>query len=123
MAMPIATPDDRREREAGEQSDERVEHVVRQDARGGEAHEGGGHLLQRRKQLARKDAELRGDLPEQRHHQERERGAGDDPQPAFAARRRGPGSEDAGRCGGRQVGHRLTIVPEHPSWTSMGCRK
>ena len=101
IAMPIATPTTRGEREAGRQAQQRVERVVRQDAVGGQPDEGRGDLFERRKQLARKDAELRDDLPDRADHQERKGVARNDAPAAFARerpirRRRAPGSETVG---------------------------
>ena len=48
---------------------QRVEHVMRQDAGGGQPDEGRGDLFERRKQLARKHPEMRDDLPDQPDHQ------------------------------------------------------
>ena len=44
------------QREAGNQPQQRVERMMRQHARCGQPHEGGGHDLQRRKQPRREDA-------------------------------------------------------------------
>ena len=114
MAMPMATPATAASAKPAARRTQRVEHVVRQDARGGEAHEGRRDVFQRRKQLARKDAELRDDFPEQPDHQERKRVARDDPEPALAASGRDPGSEGTRRCGGRKIAHEATIVRKSP---------
>src|SRR5262249_22640401 len=99
-----------RKREAGREPQQRVEHGGRQDAVRRQPDEGLRDVLERREQLTRKDAEMRSELPEQRHHQERKRVAREHVQPAFAARRRRSGSHDARRRGGRKVAHDVTIV-------------
>ena len=115
MASPIADARDRGERKAGGEAEERVEHVVRQDPAGGQADEGRGDVFQRRKQLARKDAEIRGEFPKHRHHQERKGGARDDAPAAFARRRRGRSSENVARDGRREIGHDLRQRGQ-PQW-------
>src|SRR4030095_13857521 len=91
-----------------------VEHVMGQDAVSGKTDEGHRHLLQWRKQLAREDAEMRGDFPGDSHDQERKRGARNDAPMALAMARGCPGGEDM-RWSGTKSGHKLTIVPTPPA--------
>ena len=109
--------DDRGEREAGDEAQQRIEHVVRQDAGGGQADEGRGDLLERRKQLRGKMPSMRGDLPDRADHQERKRVARDDAPAAFAR----AAEVEAARTCGETVGAASAMGHDSagaPCWTS-----
>src|SRR5262249_35643444 len=92
--------DDGRECEAGEETQDGFNRVMRQNAGRGQAHERGGDFLERGKQAAWEKSRVRHDFPKRAHDQKRKQIAREDAPSALPA-----GGERSGGGRYRYVGH------------------